>query len=51
MTATVTEVKEGLATRLDTIAGLRAFAYQPDQLNAPIAFPMLDNIQIGRAHV
>lgn len=48
MTATVTEVKEGLATRLDTITGLRAFAYQPDQLNAPIAFPMLDNILYHR---
>lgn len=48
MTATITEVCEGLATRLDTITGLRAFAYQPDQLNAPIAFPMLDSVQYHR---
>ena len=48
MTATITEVKQGLATRLATITGLRAFAYQPDQLNAPIAFPTLDNIVYHR---
>lgn len=48
MTATVTEVKQGLANRLATISGLRAFAYQPDQLNAPIAFSMLDNILYHR---
>lgn len=48
MTATVTEVKQGLANRLATITGLRAFAYQPDQLNAPIAFSMLDNILYHR---
>jgi hypothetical protein len=48
MTATVTEVKEGLANRLATITGLRAFAYQPDQLNAPIAFSLLENISFHR---
>ena len=48
MTATVTEVKQGLATALGAITGLRAFAYQPDQLNAPIAFPTLDNLLYHR---
>jgi hypothetical protein len=48
MTATITEVKEGLANRLATITGLRAFAYQPDQLNAPIAFSLLENISFHR---
>jgi len=44
MTATITQVKQGLATRLATINGLRAFAYQPDQLNPPMALPTLDNV-------
>lgn len=48
MTATITEVKQGLADRLATIPGLRAFAYQPDQLNAPIAFSLLDNVLFHR---
>lgn len=48
MTATITEVKQGLATNLATISGLRTFAYQPDQLNAPIAFSSLDNILFHR---
>lgn len=48
MTATITQVKQGLANRLATITGLRAFAYQPDQLNAPIAFPTLDNVLYHR---
>lgn len=48
MTATITEVKQGLATRLATIPNLRAFAYIPDQLNAPIGYPTLDTIQYHR---
>lgn len=48
MTATITEVKQGLATALAAITGLRTFAFQPDQLNAPIAFPTLDNILYHR---
>ena len=48
MTASITEVKQGLANRLATITGLRAFAYQPDQLNAPIAFSLLDNVLYHR---
>lgn len=48
MTATITEVKQGLATRLATIPNLRTFAYIPEQLNAPIAYPTLDNIAYHR---
>lgn len=48
MTASITEVKQGLANRLATITGLRAFAYQPDQLNAPIAFSNLETILYHR---
>ena len=47
MTATVTELKNGLKTRLDTITNLRAFAQQPDQVNPSvggIAFPSLESI-------
>lgn len=49
MTATISEVKSGLATRLATISGLRTFAYQPDQLNPPMAFSNLDSITYYRA--
>jgi hypothetical protein len=48
MTATITEVKTGLATRLATITGLRTYAYQPDQLNAPMAYSNLDSITYHR---
>ncbi len=47
MTATVTELKTGLQTRLATITNLRAFAQQPDQVNPSlggIAFPTLESI-------
>ena len=47
MSATVTQLKNGLKTRLDTIANLRAFAQQPDQVNPSlggIAFPTLESI-------
>ena len=48
MTATITQVKQGIADRLATITGLRAYAYQPDQLNAPMAFTLLDSITYHR---
>jgi membrane carboxypeptidase/penicillin-binding protein PbpC len=47
MTATVTELKTGLQTRLATIANLRAYAQQPDQVNPSvggIAWPTLESI-------
>ena len=44
MPATISQVKDGLKTRIETISGLRAFDYQPDQVNPPFAFPTLDTI-------
>lgn len=48
MTATISQIKQGLATRLATISGLRTFAYQPDQLNAPIAYPNVEQVLYHR---
>lgn len=45
MSATVGEIKTALATALATITGLRAYDRQPDNLNAPFAFPSLDSIE------
>ena len=44
MPATVSEVSTALQTALATIIGLRTFAYQPDQLNTPLAFPVLNSV-------
>lgn len=44
MSLSVVSVAEGFATRLATITGLRAYAYQPEQLNPPFAFPVLTNL-------
>jgi len=44
MPATISQVKDGLKARIQTISGLRAFDYQPDQVNPPFAFPTLDAI-------
>lgn len=48
MPATITQVKTGLAARLATITGLRTYAYQPDQLNAPMAYSNLNTITYHR---
>ena len=45
MPATPSQVKDGLKVRIETISGLRAFDYQPDQVNPPFAFPTLDEIR------
>lgn len=45
MPATVSQVATGLATRLATISGLRTFAYQPDQINPPVGFPVLQSVE------
>jgi hypothetical protein len=44
MAAKVSEIAAGIATRLATISGLRTVTFQPDQLNPPVAFPVLDEI-------
>lgn len=49
MPATVSQVATGLKNRLATISGLRAYSYQPEQLNVPIAYPVLNSIDYHRA--
>lgn len=45
MPATVSQVAEGLRARLATVTGLRTFSYQPEQINPPVAFPVLDSVE------
>lgn len=45
MPATVSQVSEGIRVRLATITGLRTFSYQPEQLNPPTAFPVIDSVE------
>lgn len=45
MPATVSQVAEGIKTRLATVTGLRTFSYQPEQVNPPVAFPVLESIE------
>lgn len=49
MAASVGEVATGIRNRLATISGLRVFNYQPEQLNPPIGFPILNSINYHRA--
>lgn len=45
MPATVSQVMTGLQGRLNTISGLRTFAFQPDYYsNPPYAFPIINEI-------
>lgn len=44
MSATVSSVKAAIGTALGTVSGLRTFAYQPDQVACPMAFPILDEV-------
>ncbi len=45
MPATPSQVKDGLTAALQTVSGLRAYDYQPDQVNPPFAFSTLDEIR------
>ena len=45
MPATPSQVKDGLKTAIQTVSGLRAYDYQPDQVNPPFAWPTLDEIR------
>jgi len=49
MPATVSQVADGLKTRLATITGLRTFNYQPEQLSPPVAYPVLNSVTYHRA--
>lgn len=42
--ASVDAIANGLKTRLGTITGVRAYSYQPEQLNPPFAFPVLNSV-------
>jgi hypothetical protein len=50
MPATVSQVANGLATRLGTISGLRTSVFQPEQLNPPFAYPVVNRIEYHRAY-
>lgn len=45
----VTAVADALKVQLATVSGLRTYSYQPEQLNPPIAFPVLNAIDYHRA--
>ena len=49
MSYSVTDIKTGISNALATIPGLRAYAQQPDNVNAPFAWPMLDSITYNGA--
>lgn len=49
MAATVSAVATAIKTQLATIPNLRTFDYQPEQLNPPVAFPILNSINYHRA--
>lgn len=49
MPASVSAVASGLASALGSVSGLRTYNYQPEQLNPPIAFPVLNQINYHRA--
>lgn len=45
MSSSVGQVKTAIAAALASISGLRTFDRQPDQVNAPMAFPSLRSIE------
>ena len=49
MAATASQVVAGLKARLATISGLRTFSFQPPQLNPPVAFPVITQVNYHRA--
>jgi hypothetical protein len=49
-TTTVSQIKTGLAANLATVSGLRAYAYQPDNVNTPFAWPLLESIPVQRGY-
>lgn len=49
MSATVTQIAAGLTARLTTISGLRVFTSQPEQIQPPVAYPVLNSIEYHRA--
>lgn len=45
MSTPVSTVKAAIGTALSTISGLRVHDYQPDNVTAPLAWPILDSIE------
>jgi len=45
MAAAISTVKAAIGTALSSISGLRTFSYQPDQVNPPMAWPILDSVE------
>jgi hypothetical protein len=43
--ASVSQVKAAIAAALGTVSGLRTYDRQPDNVNAPMAFPSLRSIE------
>ena len=50
MPATISQIADGLKTRLETISGLRAFSYQPEQENPPFGYCELNSVDYHRAY-
>lgn len=46
---TISELRNGIATNLATIPGLRTFAYVPDEPKPPIAVVMPDTVEFDTA--
>lgn len=42
--ASVASIADGFKNRLATVSGLRAYSYQPEQLNPPFAYPVLNSV-------
>jgi hypothetical protein len=42
--SSVSDIATGLQARLATISGVRAYSYQPEQLNPPFAYPVLNTV-------
>jgi len=49
MPATPSQVLTGLKNRLGLVSGLRAFSSQPSQVNPPVAFPVINQVNYHRA--
>ena len=49
MATTITQIADGLKTRLATIPNLRTFSSQPENITPPIGYPILDQIDYHRA--
>jgi hypothetical protein len=45
MNATVSQVKAALTNAVSASTGIRTYDHQPDQINAPFAFPSLESIE------